>query len=94
MSEQKSVESVITGITGMCMFRGVLDSLEDPGELGDIAVYGDETYIHNGKTWEIIASVYDVREPNYESRKIITQCRNCGAATLENGLCQYCGTWN
>lgn len=79
---------------GAMHFIGLIDNFSAHGNLGDVAVYKDETYFYNGTDWEKLATVSELGRDEKQKKKVITQCRNCGAATDKNGWCPYCGTYN
>ena len=58
---------------------------------GDLVTDGFRTRMFQNGEFIELYSLEDITPP---PRKVITQCRNCGAPTDGDGHCPYCGTYN
>jgi len=89
-----NADSISCGVMGL-HFMGSYNSTT-VYKNGDLVTDGFKTRVfQNGEFIELCGlediSLDDMTPP---PRKVITQCRNCGAPTERNGHCCYCGTWN
>lgn len=62
-------------------------------EYGDMVEMDGSIYVFDGsRNWNEIGPADNRHETTEE--EIFFQCRSCGAPTLHNGVCPYCGTIN
>ena len=77
-------------ITPNFQFTGAHSELPDAGDLGEVIIVDDTTYVWCGSKWEELGS-----SSGTEASKIKypSNCKNCGAV-LHSEICEYCGTNN
>jgi hypothetical protein len=61
---------------------------------GDIVEYNGNLHVYQNNNHYTIITSATIEYPENKCVEIVTQCRNCGAPTYENGRCPYCGTIN
>ena len=86
--------SEMPDMTNSINFMGIYNNSQHYN-YGDICVYNNEIWIYDGtNTWIELGQYCHNELMDGVETEVITQCRNCGAPTYENGQCPYCGTIN
>lgn len=85
-----SIDDLYYYITPNFRFTRAHSELPDAGDLGEVIMVDDATYVWGGSKWEKLGSSSDTKTLKI---KYPSNCKNCGAV-LHSEICEYCGTNN